>query len=61
MFFGGETHQATIVEVSEGGRLVSVETEAGERLDFELNGATARFVLAGEAHGPRLEIAAQST
>ena len=27
-----------------------------ERLRFELNRATARFVAAGSAHGPRLEL-----
>jgi hypothetical protein len=54
-FFGGVVHGATIAEVAGDGRTLVVVTVHGERLAFELSGATARFVLAGDAHGPRLE------
>jgi len=55
-FFGGEVHAATIIEVAADGRSLVAETRSGERLAFALSGATARFVLAGDAHGPRLEL-----
>ena len=35
---------------------MSVDTESGERLDFVLSRATAKFAPAGSAHGARLEL-----
>jgi hypothetical protein len=54
--FGGSFERGTVVDVSEGGRRVSVRGESGEILEFVLSPATARFVAAGVSHGPRLEL-----
>jgi hypothetical protein len=54
--FGGGFEAGTVVAVSGGGRLLEVQGESGERYRFELNPATARFLAAGDAHGPRLEL-----
>ena len=43
----------------EDGRRLQVRGEGGEVLEFVLNPATARFVAAGGAHGPRLELLAR--
>lgn len=40
----------------EGGRRLRVRCAGGELLEFVLNPATARFVPAANASGPRLEI-----
>ncbi len=53
--FGGFEY-ARVVAVSEEGRLLEVLSEGGQRLRFELSRASARFVAAGAAHGPRLEL-----
>jgi hypothetical protein len=54
--FGGSFERATVLAVEEDGRRVEVLCESGEKLAFVLNPATARFVAAGGAHGPRLEL-----
>ncbi len=45
-----------VVAVREGGRRLEVRGEGGEVLEFVLSPATARFVAAGGAQGPRLEL-----
>jgi hypothetical protein len=42
--------------VSDEGRNLHVRGETGDTLEFVLSPATARFVAAGIAHGPRLEL-----
>jgi hypothetical protein len=54
--FGGDFEQGTIVAVHEEGRRVQVRGESGERHEFVLSPATARFVSAASAQGPRLEL-----
>jgi hypothetical protein len=54
--FGGSAEQGTIVAVHEEGARVSVEGADGELYEFVLSPANARFVSAGDAHGPRLEL-----
>jgi len=54
--FGGGHEPGTIVAVDEQGRRVRVRGEAGEMHEFVLSLATARFVSAESAHGPRLEL-----
>lgn len=54
--FGGSFERGTVVAVSDEGRRLSVRGETGEMLEFVLSPATARFVAAGVAHGPRLEL-----
>ncbi len=54
--FGGSRERAVVCAVQDEGRRVSVETEGGERLDFVLNRATAKFAPVGAAHGARLEL-----
>jgi hypothetical protein len=57
--FGGSFEPGTVVAVYEEGRRVEVRGEAaGEMLEFVLSSATARFVSAGSAQGPRLELLA---
>lgn len=54
--FGGGLELGVVVAVSEEGRRVEVRGEDGEVSAFVLSPATARFVAAGSAHGPRLEL-----
>ncbi len=54
--FGGAVEQVVVVAVREEGRRLDVRDEAGQLLEFALNPATARFVAAGDARGPRLEL-----
>jgi hypothetical protein len=54
--FGGGFEPGTIVAVHDDGRLLEVRGESGERYEFALNPATARFIAAGTPHGPRLEV-----
>jgi hypothetical protein len=54
--FGGGFEHGIVTAVSQDGRALRVRGEDGEQLEFELSAATAKFVLAGEAHGPRLEL-----
>jgi hypothetical protein len=58
-FSGGFEH-CVVVVVSEDGRRLGVRGESGELLEFVLSPATARFVSADSAHGPRLELLGES-
>ncbi|MGO9489589.1 MAG: hypothetical protein ACLQBB_11240 [Solirubrobacteraceae bacterium] len=54
--FGGGFERGTVTAVHEQGRRLEVREEGGEVLEFVLNAATARFLLAGNAQGARLEL-----
>jgi hypothetical protein len=54
--FGGDYERVTVIEVAEEGRRLRVRSEEGDTFEFVLSAATARFIAAGEAHGPRLEL-----
>ncbi len=54
--FGGGFEQGTIVAVRDDGRRLAVRGEAGESHEFVLSPATARFVSAASAQGPRLDL-----
>jgi hypothetical protein len=54
--FGGGFERGTVVALSEDARRVEVRCDGGEMLAFVLSPATARFVSADGAHGPRLEL-----
>lgn len=54
--FGGGFEAGTIVAVDDEGRRLQVQTEGGDVLDFVLSPASARFVSAASASGPRLEL-----
>jgi hypothetical protein len=54
--FGGGFEAGTVVAVLEDGRRLQVRGEGGEVLEFVLSPATARFVSASSAQGPRLEL-----
>jgi hypothetical protein len=54
--FGGELEHGIVVAVHDEGRRLEVRDASGAVLEFALNPATARFVAAGRAHGPRLEL-----
>jgi hypothetical protein len=54
--FGGDFEAGVVIAVSEDGRWLQVRSEGGEALEFILSPATARFVSAETAHGPRLEL-----
>ncbi|HEV7163567.1 MAG TPA: hypothetical protein VGN25_09955 [Solirubrobacteraceae bacterium] len=54
--FSGERELAKIVAVHNDGRRLEIRCAGGELLDFELSPATARFVSAASAQGPRLEL-----
>ena len=54
--FGGGFEAGTVVAVGDEGRSLSVRAEGGELLDFVLSPASARFVSAASASGPRLEL-----
>jgi hypothetical protein len=56
LHFGGGFELGTVVAVREQGRRLEVRCESGEALEFVLSPATARFVSAASAHGPRLEL-----
>ncbi len=57
--FGGDSELATVLALADEGRRLQVRSEAGDVLEFVLNPATARFLVAGDAHGPRLELLAE--
>jgi hypothetical protein len=57
--FGGGFERGTIVAVHDDGGRLSVQSEDGESYEFVLSPANARFVSAGDAHGPRLELLGQ--
>jgi len=54
--FGGSFERAVVLAVRDDGRRLEVRDESGATLEFELSAATARFLLAGDAQGPRLEL-----
>jgi hypothetical protein len=54
--FGGGSEPGTIVVVEDDGRRLRVRGQDGELHEFVLSPANARFVSAGSAHGPRLEL-----
>lgn len=54
--FGGGVEHGTVIAIHEDGARLSVEGEDGEFYEFVLSPASARFVTAGNAHGPRLEL-----
>jgi hypothetical protein len=54
--FGGSFERGTVIAVAEEGRRLRVRGETGDMLEFVLSPATARFVAADVAHGPRLEL-----
>lgn len=54
--FGGSVEGGTILAVQDEGARLSVEGEDGERYEFVLSPKNARFVSAGDAHGPLLEL-----
>jgi hypothetical protein len=54
--FGGGFEAGTVLAVREQGRRLDVRGEGGETLEFVLSPATARFVHAQSAQGPRLEL-----
>jgi hypothetical protein len=54
--FGGSRESCRVTAVREEGRRVEVRSENGELHEFVLSPATARFVSADSAHGPRLEL-----
>jgi hypothetical protein len=54
--FGGGFERGIVLAVHEHGRSLQVRGEGGEVLEFVLSPATARFVSARSAHGPRLEL-----
>jgi hypothetical protein len=54
--FGGGFERGTVVALDDDGRRLEVLCEGGATLAFVLSPATARFVAAGGAHGPRLEL-----
>jgi hypothetical protein len=58
--FGGGSEAGTVVAVHDEGRHVTVRDGDGELHEFVLSPSNARFVSAGDAHGPRLELLAES-
>jgi hypothetical protein len=54
--FGGGFESGRIVAVADEGRRVTVRAEGGAVLEFVLSPASARFVSASSASGPRLEL-----
>lgn len=49
-----------MIAVHDQGRRLLVRGEEGTELEFLLSPATARFVSAASAHGPRLELLGES-
>jgi hypothetical protein len=56
LYFGGEAEAGTILALGDEGRRLQIQCESGERIEFVLNPASARFLAAGAAGGPRLEL-----
>ncbi len=59
--FGGGAEAGVVVAVHDSGARLSVEGEDGDTYEFVLSPASARFLTAGDAHGPRLELLAKSS
>jgi hypothetical protein len=57
--FGGGSEPGVVLAVLDEGRRLQVRGEDGELLEFVLSPATARFVAAAGAQGPRLELLAE--
>lgn len=57
--FGGSHEPGVVAEVLDDGRRLRVVGESGEVFEFMLSPATARFLAAGPAGGPRLELAGE--
>jgi hypothetical protein len=49
-----------VLTVEDDGRRLTVRGEDGELHEFVLSAKSARFVSAGDVHGPRLELVADS-
>ncbi|HEX4838374.1 MAG TPA: hypothetical protein VFV03_07625 [Solirubrobacteraceae bacterium] len=56
--FGGGSERGTVVALEDDGRRLRVRGADGEEHEFVLSPSSARFVSAGGAHGPRLELLA---
>jgi len=54
--FGGGFEAGVVLAVHDEGRRLEVRGESGEVFEFVLNPGSARFVWAGSAQGPRLEL-----
>ncbi|MGH2879577.1 MAG: hypothetical protein ACRDK4_08240 [Solirubrobacteraceae bacterium] len=54
--FGGGSEAGVVVAVEGEGHHVRVRGEDGEEHEFVLSPKNARFVSAGDPHGPRLEL-----
>jgi hypothetical protein len=54
--FGGGFELGTVLAVHDDGRRLEVRGEGGDVLEFVLSPASARFVSAASAQGPRLEL-----
>jgi hypothetical protein len=54
--FGGGFEAGVVVAVGDEGRRLRVRGADGDEWEFVLSPATARFIAAGSAHGPRLEL-----
>jgi hypothetical protein len=54
--FGGGVEHAIVIAIHDDGSRLSIEGEDGESYEFVLSPSSARFVTAGNAHGPRLEL-----
>jgi hypothetical protein len=57
IYFSGAVEQATVLAVDDEGKRLRVRDETGATVEFVLNRASARFLLAGAPGGPRLELA----
>jgi hypothetical protein len=58
--FGGDVEIGVVCGLRDEGRLVEVSCEGGEKLEFTLSPATAKFVLVGSAHGAEMELEASA-
>jgi hypothetical protein len=54
--FGGGFERGTILAVRDEGRRLTIRGEEGAEHEFVLSPATARFVSAASAQGPRLDL-----
>lgn len=54
--FGGSAEHGTVVAVYDEGSRLSVEGDDGKLYEFLLSPANARFISAGDAYGPWLEL-----
>jgi hypothetical protein len=54
--FGGEVEVGVVCAVHDSGRRVEVRCGSGEMVIFALSPATAKFMLAGSAHGAEMDL-----